>query len=95
MVATAACLTRDDRVVPSQTSVVPGDYPGSSPRRPELACPMIGSIFCLGGAGLAVLVDPRWTTVKLMPQVEALMVPQILIAAANTTEMPLRRPARE
>jgi hypothetical protein len=57
---------------------------------------MIGSIFRLGGAGLGVLVDPRWTTVKQgMLQVEALMVPQILIAAANTTEMPLRRPVRE
>jgi hypothetical protein len=49
----------------------------------------------LGGAGLGVLVDPRWTTVKLMLQVEALIVAQILIAAANTTEMPLRRPVRE
>ena len=93
--ATAACLTRDDRVLLSQTSVVPGDYPGSSPRRPELTCPMIGSIFCLGGAGLGVLVDPRWTTVKMMLQVEAQMVPQILIAAANTKEMPLRGPVRE
>lgn len=56
---------------------------------------MIGSIFCLGGAGLGVLVDPRWTTVKMMLQGEAQMVPQILIAAANTTEMPLRGPVRE
>ena len=56
---------------------------------------MIGSIFCLGGAGLGVLVDPRSTTVKMMLQVEAQMVPQILIAAANTTEMPLRGPVRE
>jgi hypothetical protein len=30
-----------------------------------------------------------------MLQVEALIVAQILIAAANTTEMPLRRPVRE
>jgi hypothetical protein len=94
-VATAASLTRDDRVLLSLTSVVPADYLGSSPRRPELTCRMIGSIFCLGGAGLGVLVDPRWTTVKLMLQVQAQMVPQILIAAANTTEMALRRPVRE
>jgi len=42
-----------------------------------------------------VLVDPRWTTAKMMLQVEALLVPQILIAAASTTEMPPRRPVRE
>jgi hypothetical protein len=31
----------------------------------------------------------------MMLQVEALLVPQILIAAARTTEMPPRRPVRE
>jgi len=44
---------------------------------------VIGAIFCLGSAGIAVLVDPRWTTVKLMLQVEELMVVLMLIAAVR------------
>jgi len=48
-----------------------------------LTCRVIGAIFCLGSAGIAVLVDPRWTTVKLMLQVEALMVALMLIAAVR------------
>ena len=31
--------------------------------------------------GIAVLVDPRWTTVKLMPEVEMMMVALMLIGA--------------
>ena len=30
---------------------------------------VIGAVFCLGSAGMAVLADPRWTMVKLMLQV--------------------------
>ena len=48
-----------------------------------LTCRVVGAIFCLGSAGLAVLVDPRWTSVKLMLQVEALMVILILIGAVR------------
>lgn len=48
-----------------------------------LTCRVIGAIFCLGSAGIAVLVDPRWTTTKLMLQVEALMVALMLIAAVR------------
>ena len=51
-----------------------------------LTCRVIGAIFCLGSAGIAVLVDPRWTTVKLMLQVEALMVALMLIAAVRARE---------
>jgi len=40
----------------------------------------------LGSAGIAVLVDSRWTTVKLMLQVEALMVALMLIAAVRARE---------
>ena len=36
-----------------------------------------------GSAGIAVLVDPRWTSVKLMLQVEALMVALMVIAAVR------------
>ena len=46
-----------------------------------LTCRVVGAIFCLGGAGVAVLADPRWTTLKLMLQVEMLMVTLTLIGA--------------
>lgn len=39
-----------------------------------LTCRVVGAIFCLGSTGIGVLVDPRWSTVRLMLQVEALMV---------------------
>lgn len=48
-----------------------------------LTCRVIGAIFCLGSAGIAVLVDPRWTTVRLMLQVQTLMVALILIGAVR------------
>jgi hypothetical protein len=48
-----------------------------------LTCRVVGAIFCLGSAGIAVLVDPRWTTLKLMLQVEALMVTLIAIGAVR------------
>ena len=48
-----------------------------------LTCRVVGAIFCLGSAGIGVLVDPRWTTVKLMLQVEALMVALMLIGAVR------------
>jgi hypothetical protein len=48
-----------------------------------LTCRVVGAIFCLGSAGIAVLFDPRWTTVKLMLQVEALMVVLMLIGAVR------------
>lgn len=46
-----------------------------------LTCRVVGAIFCLGSAGIAVFVDPRWTTLKLMLQVEMLMVTLTLIGA--------------
>jgi hypothetical protein len=48
-----------------------------------LTCRVVGAIFCLGSAGIAVLVDPRWTTAKLMLQVESLMVTLMLIGAVR------------
>jgi hypothetical protein len=50
---------------------------------PPLSCRVLGAIFCLGSAGIAVLVDPRWSAVKLMLQVEALMVTLILIGGVR------------
>jgi hypothetical protein len=46
-----------------------------------LTCRVMGAIFCLGSAGIAVLVDPRWTTLRLMLQVEAIMIALMLVAA--------------
>jgi hypothetical protein len=48
-----------------------------------LTCRVVGAIFCLGSAGIGVLLDPRWTTVRLMLQVEALMVALMLIGAVR------------
>jgi hypothetical protein len=48
-----------------------------------LTCRVVGSIFCLGCAGLVSLVDPRWTRLRLMLQVEAVMIISMLVAAAR------------
>jgi len=58
-----------------------------------LTCRVLGAIFCLGSAGIGVLVDPRWTTARLMLQVEALMVTLMLVAAVRArTEFNTTRP---
>lgn len=48
-----------------------------------LTCRVLGAIFCLGSAGLAVLRDPRWSSLKLLLQVEMIMVVLILLAAVR------------
>jgi hypothetical protein len=48
-----------------------------------LTCRVVGAVFCLGVAGIAVLADPRWTAVKLMLQVAMLMIALILVAAVR------------
>jgi hypothetical protein len=48
-----------------------------------LTCRVLGAVFCLGVAGIAVLADPRWTAVKLMLQVAMLMIALILIATVR------------
>jgi len=45
-----------------------------------LTCRVVGAIFCLGAAGIGTLADPRWIAIRLMLQVEALMIALILIA---------------
>jgi hypothetical protein len=46
-----------------------------------LTCRIIGAIFCLGSAGLAVFADPRWSSVTVLLEVEMIMIPLMLIAA--------------
>ena len=48
-----------------------------------LTCRVVGAIFCLGSAGLGVVRDPRWLTVRLMVQVEVVMVVLMGIAAVR------------
>jgi hypothetical protein len=48
-----------------------------------LICRVIGAIFCLGGSGLVVFTDSRWSTVELLLQVEMIMVTLTLVAAVR------------
>ena len=42
---------------------------------------VVGATFCLGAAGLGVLVDERWEAVRLMRRVQLVMFTLILVAA--------------
>ncbi|MGH9226885.1 MAG: hypothetical protein ACRD2W_24570 [Acidimicrobiales bacterium] len=44
---------------------------------------VLGAIFMLGIAQLGVVTDPRWTTARLMLQVQVFMLSLILVAAAR------------
>jgi hypothetical protein len=58
-----------------------------------LTCRVIGAIFCLGSAGTGVVADPRWSAVRLMLQVETLMVALMLVAAVRArSELDTGRP---
>jgi hypothetical protein len=46
-----------------------------------LTCRVLGATFCLGGAGCGAWVDPRWTSVRVMLRVEAVMLGLMLVAA--------------
>ena len=48
-----------------------------------LTCRVMGAMFCLGSAGIGVIADPRWLNVKLMLQVELIMLTLILLAAVR------------
>lgn len=48
-----------------------------------LTCRVVGAVFCLGSAGISILVDPRWVTLRLMLLVEMLMLTLMLLAAAR------------
>jgi len=49
-----------------------------------LTARVMGAIFALGVAGLGVLVERRWAAVRLMVQVEAVMLALIAIGAVRT-----------
>ena len=51
-----------------------------------LTCRVVGATLCLGGAGAGVWVDPRWTSVRLMLQVEVLMLGLMLVAAVRARD---------
>ncbi len=48
-----------------------------------LTCRVVGAIFCLGAAGAGVLVDRRWTSLKLMVQTALVMITLMLVAAVR------------
>jgi hypothetical protein len=48
-----------------------------------LTCRVVAAVFCLGGAGAGVWLDARWSSVRLMLQVEVVMLVLILVAAAR------------
>lgn len=48
-----------------------------------LTCRVLAATFCLGGAGVGVWLDPRWTAVRLMLEVETLMLTLMLLAAVR------------
>jgi hypothetical protein len=45
-----------------------------------LTCRVVGAIFCLGAAGVGAFVDARWISIRMMVQVEALMIALMLVA---------------
>ena len=48
-----------------------------------LTCRVVGATFCLGAAGLGVLADDRWESVRLMRQVQLVMFTLILVAVVR------------
>ena len=58
-----------------------------------LTCRVVGATFCLGAAGLGVLVDDRWESVRLMRQVQLVMFALILVAPCGrgTSSSPTAR----
>ncbi len=48
-----------------------------------LTCRVVGAIFCLGSAGIGCFVDPRWISIRLMLQVETIMIGLMLIAGVR------------
>jgi hypothetical protein len=51
-----------------------------------LTCRVVAAVFCLGGAGVGALLDPRWTSLRLMLQVEVVMLVLILVAAVRARD---------
>jgi hypothetical protein len=51
-----------------------------------LTARVLAATFCLGAAGAGSWLDPRWTSVRLMLQVEALMLVLMLVAAVRASD---------
>lgn len=51
-----------------------------------LTCRVLGAVFCLGCAGIAAWRDPRWSSIRLMLQVEMLMLVLMLVAAVRARD---------
>jgi hypothetical protein len=51
-----------------------------------LTCRVVAAVFCLGGAGVGVWFEPRWTSLRLMLEVEVVMVALILLAAVRARD---------
>jgi hypothetical protein len=47
----------------------------------DLSCRVVGATLCLGGALSVVWLDPRWSSIRVMLRVEALMLGLMLLAA--------------
>jgi hypothetical protein len=64
--------------------VAPAALSGSWPwLLTPLTCRVMAATFCLGGACVGVWFDPRWSAVRLMLQVEAVMLALMLLAAVR------------
>jgi hypothetical protein len=48
-----------------------------------LSCRVVAAVFCLGGAGVSAWLDPRWSSLRLMLQVEVVMLVLILVGAVR------------
>ncbi len=51
-----------------------------------LTCRVVAATFCLGAAGLGVLVDDRWATVRVMRSVLLVMLALILVAVLRARD---------
>ena len=48
-----------------------------------LTCRVVAAVFCLGGAGVNAWLDPRWSSLRLMLQVEVVMLVLMLVGAVR------------
>jgi hypothetical protein len=51
-----------------------------------LTCRVVAAVFCLGGAGVGAWLDPRWSSLRLMLQVEVIMLVLIVAAAVRARD---------
>ena len=58
-----------------------------------LTARVVGAVFCLGSAGLVVLRDSRWVRLRLMVEVEVIMLTLMLVGAVRArTDLYTDRP---